>query len=102
MTPAFNRHAIIGAIAADRAKSISQDPAGEAVIFVAHGPVPEDDNRKWLEDMAVIAEHVRNVGAVCGRRAHDGPRRCGPGDSRGRDERTAGRVEAQRALGGAS
>lgn len=61
MTPAFNRHALIGAIAADRAKSISTSPESEAVILVAHGPVPEDDNRKWLDDMAVLAEHVRRA-----------------------------------------
>ena len=59
MTPAFNRHPLIGAIAADRAKAISTAPASEAVILVAHGPVPEDDNRKWLDDMAVLAEQVR-------------------------------------------
>ena len=53
MTPAFNGHAIIGAIAADRAKAISADPAKEAVILVAHGPVPDDDNSKWLDDMSV-------------------------------------------------
>lgn len=61
MTAAFNRHPLIGAIAADRAKSISKAPQSEAVILVAHGPVPEDDNRKWLEDMAVLAEHVRKA-----------------------------------------
>lgn len=59
ITPAFNRHPLIGAIAADRAKSISKTPESEAVILVAHGPVPEDDNRKWLEDMAVLAAQVR-------------------------------------------
>jgi sirohydrochlorin ferrochelatase len=59
ITPAFNRHPLIGAIAADRAKSISTAPASEAVILVAHGPVPEDDNRKWLADMAVLAEGVK-------------------------------------------
>lgn len=59
MTPAFNRHAIIGAIAADRAKAISANPASEAVILVAHGPVPDDDNQRWLEDMAVIAGRVQ-------------------------------------------
>lgn len=59
MTPAFNRHPVIGRIAADRARSISTDPANEAVILVAHGPVPEDDNRRWLDDMAVLAGHVR-------------------------------------------
>lgn len=61
MTAAFNRHPLIGAIAADRAKSISTVPATEAVILVAHGPVPDDDNRKWLDDMAVLAEHVRKA-----------------------------------------
>lgn len=61
MTPAFDRHAIIGAILADRARAISTSPAGEAVILVAHGPVPDDDNRKWLDDMAVLSEHVRQA-----------------------------------------
>jgi hypothetical protein len=60
MTPAFNRHPLIGAIAADRAKSISKTPESEAVILVAHGPVPEEDNRKWLDDMSVLAAHVRS------------------------------------------
>jgi CbiX len=59
MTPAFNRHNLIGQIAADRARSISKAPANEAVILVAHGPVPDDDNRRWLDDMAVLAEQVK-------------------------------------------
>jgi sirohydrochlorin ferrochelatase len=63
MTPAFNRHPLIGAIAADRAKSISAAPSKEAVILVAHGPVPDDDNQRWLADMAVLAEHVKQSAA---------------------------------------
>jgi sirohydrochlorin cobaltochelatase len=59
MTAAFNRHPLIAQIAADRARSISVAPADEAVILVAHGPVPDDDNRRWLDDMAVLAEQVR-------------------------------------------
>jgi sirohydrochlorin cobaltochelatase len=59
MTPALNRHPLIGAIAADRARSISTAPEQEAVILVAHGPVPDEDNRLWLEDMAVLAQHVK-------------------------------------------
>lgn len=59
MTQAFNRHPIIAQIAADRARSISTAPAAEAVILVAHGPVPDEDNRRWLEDMGVLAEQVR-------------------------------------------
>jgi len=59
MTAAFNRHTLIAQIVADRARSISTTPATEAVILVAHGPVPDEDNRRWLEDMAVLAEQVR-------------------------------------------
>ena len=59
MTPALNRHPLIGAIVADRARSISVTPQTEAVIVVAHGPVPDEDNRRWLEDMAVLAEQTR-------------------------------------------
>jgi sirohydrochlorin ferrochelatase len=63
MTPAFNRHPLIGSIAADRAKSISASPSKEAVILVAHGPVPDDDNQRWLADMAVLAEQVKQSAA---------------------------------------
>ena len=59
MTPALNRHPLIGAIVADRAKSISKTPEKEAVILVAHGPVPDEDNRRWLDDMGVLAEQTR-------------------------------------------
>lgn len=60
MTAALNRHSLVGAIAADRAKSISAAPEKEAVILVAHGPVPDEDNRRWLEDMAVLAQQVKD------------------------------------------
>lgn len=59
MTPAFNRHPLIAQIAADRATSISKSPATEAVILVAHGPVPDDDNDRWLADMKVLADQVQ-------------------------------------------
>jgi sirohydrochlorin ferrochelatase len=59
MTSALNRHPLIGAIVADRAKSISKAPQREAVILVAHGPVPDEDNRRWLEDMAALAEQTK-------------------------------------------
>lgn len=99
MTPAFNNHAIIGAIAADRAKSISADPAKEAVILVAHGPVPDDDNQKWLADMAVLAEQVRRSAPFASVDFMTVRDDAGPAvrDAATRDLRA--RVEAQRALG---
>lgn len=59
LTPAFNRHALIGQVLIDRAKAMSTTPSGEAVILLAHGPVPDDDNRRWLADMAVLADQVK-------------------------------------------
>ena len=67
MTPALNRHPLIGAIVADRAKSISKAPENEAVILVAHGPVPDDDNRRWLEDMEALHQRLeRLLAAIAG------------------------------------
>ena len=70
--PAFNRHPLIGQIVADRASAMSTAPASEAVILVAHGPVPDDDNRRWLEDMAVLADARPRGQAVRRRGLHDG------------------------------
>lgn len=59
MTEALNDHPLVGEILADRAKAISTDPAQEAVVLVAHGPVPEEDNHRWLEDMKALAEQMK-------------------------------------------
>jgi sirohydrochlorin ferrochelatase len=59
MTAALNDHRVVGEILAARATAISRDASRESVIVVAHGPVPEDDNRRWLADMKVSADHVR-------------------------------------------
>jgi hypothetical protein len=55
MTKALGRHPIVADILLSRAQSISTDPAGEVVILVAHGPIPEAENQLWLEDMKVLA-----------------------------------------------
>ncbi|MDQ3171517.1 MAG: hypothetical protein M3Q55_15390 [Acidobacteriota bacterium] len=58
MTPALDNHALLGAIVADRARSISTAASKESVILVAHGPVPESDNALWLADMRALSAHV--------------------------------------------
>jgi hypothetical protein len=60
MVPALDTHAIVASILVDRAASISRDPAHEVVILVAHGPVPEDDNKLWLRDMRSLADQMRD------------------------------------------
>lgn len=59
MTPALNDHPIVGDVLASRARAISRDPGKEALIIVAHGPNEEEDNRRWLADMASLAEQMR-------------------------------------------
>jgi hypothetical protein len=55
MTPALNDHPVVADILASRARAISQNAANEAVVIVAHGPVGDDENRRWLDDMKSIA-----------------------------------------------
>ncbi|MCC7416186.1 MAG: hypothetical protein IT176_03520 [Acidobacteria bacterium] len=61
LTPALNDHPIVAEILASRARAISRDPAKEALIIVAHGPNEEDDNRRWLADMASLAGRIRHA-----------------------------------------
>jgi hypothetical protein len=58
MTDALNGHAIVGEILIDRARDISSAPSQEAVIIVAHGPVPDADNERWLQDMKILADQM--------------------------------------------
>ena len=58
LTDALNRHGLVGDILIDRAQAISLAPENEAVVVVAHGPVPDEDNRRWLDDMAVLARQI--------------------------------------------
>ena len=59
MTGALDAHPIVADILADRARAVSTDPAREAVILVAHGPVTDAENDKWLEKMRVLAAGVQ-------------------------------------------
>lgn len=62
MTQALNDHPIVAEILTTRARSISRDPASEAVVIVAHGPNEDDQNRRWLADMASLAQRVSTAG----------------------------------------
>ncbi len=59
VTGALDSHPIVAQILTDRARAISSDPAREAVILVAHGPVGDDENAKWLENMQALARGIR-------------------------------------------
>lgn len=59
MASALDHHRIVADILRDRAASISHDPAHEVVLLVAHGPVPEDENKLWLVDMDILANEMK-------------------------------------------
>ena len=61
MTAALNDHTIVAEILASRARAISRDSAKEALLIVAHGPTEEDDNVRWLKDMASLAGRIRQT-----------------------------------------
>lgn len=59
MTPALDHHPLVAAILTDRAKAISTMPDREAVVLVAHGPVPDADNDRWLDDLKQLADQMK-------------------------------------------
>jgi sirohydrochlorin ferrochelatase len=61
MGKALDDHPIVADILVSRARAISREPAREAVVLVAHGPVPDADNALWLEDMRRLAGRVREA-----------------------------------------
>lgn len=61
MTGALGRHRLVAEILAARASSISKDAGNEAVILVAHGPVADDENKRWVEDMLALAAGIHGA-----------------------------------------
>jgi len=59
MRKALDADPTVADILLTRASSISNDPKNEVVIVVAHGPVSEETNRLWLNDMAKLADGMK-------------------------------------------
>lgn len=58
MAPALNDHPVVADILLSRARSISENPGREALVVVAHGPVDDEENRRWLADMRSTAARM--------------------------------------------
>lgn len=59
MRDALGRHPLVADILLARTLEISREPAHEVVVVVAHGPVTDESNAKWLGDMSVLVERMR-------------------------------------------
>jgi sirohydrochlorin cobaltochelatase len=62
MTAALNAHPLVAQILVSRARAISRRPAEEAAVIVAHGPVSDEDNQRWLTDMKLLGAGVADAG----------------------------------------
>lgn len=59
MTSAIDHSPLVAQILLSRAERLSKNPARETVVLVAHGPVSEKENQKWLVDMSILADTMR-------------------------------------------
>lgn len=59
MTRALDDHPKVAEILTARAKALGGDPSNEVVIVVAHGPVTDESNRKWLADMSSLVGRMK-------------------------------------------
>ena len=61
MARALNDHPIVAEILTSRARAVSRNQTEEAVVIVAHGPNEDEDNRRWLADLASLADRIRGA-----------------------------------------
>lgn len=61
LTGALDAHATVAEILIARALEVSETPADEVVVVVAHGPSSEEDNDLWLGNMNVLVERMRDA-----------------------------------------
>lgn len=56
--PALDHDPVVAEILLSRAGAISRDPRSEVVVVVAHGPNSDEENRRWLHDMEIVARRI--------------------------------------------
>lgn len=61
MTSALDDHNIVAEILHDRVTTLSKTPANETVVFAAHGPSRESDNKKWIQNMESLSQKVQKI-----------------------------------------
>jgi len=59
ITQALDADPLVAGILADRARAMSADAGRESLVLVAHGPLNDEDDRKWLADLAELGRAVK-------------------------------------------
>lgn len=59
LTPAMDDHPLLAQILAEEIRTISQQPATESVVLVAHGPNDDADNQRTMASLETLARQIR-------------------------------------------
>ena len=59
---AMDTDPMISKILFDKALESSKNTKGTTLILIAHGPENKTDNDRWMQDMQIHAEYLRNTG----------------------------------------
>ncbi len=66
LTPALDDHPWVAQILHERIQELSSNPAEETIILVAHGPISEDYNRKWIKTMESLSQKIQQKQKISG------------------------------------
>ena len=62
MMPPLDDDPVVAEVLLERAQELSQRPQQETVVLVAHGPVSDEDNSRWIEVLARVGQRLRAAG----------------------------------------
>jgi len=62
MGEALDDSPVVAEILLERARSLSRKPEEETVVLVAHGPIGDTDNQRWLSTMRRLAASIKQEG----------------------------------------
>ena len=62
MTGALDASPLVSEIVLERAREMSEEPSGEVVVLVGHGPNEPELNELWLRNMGQIGGRVKDAG----------------------------------------
>ena len=66
-TEPLDDHPLIGEILYERVEAVSKNPSTETILLVAHGPVKDSDNEKWVSTLENLGEQIRRHQAEHGK-----------------------------------
>lgn len=61
MTEALDDHDVVAGILHDRITALSNNPSGETVVLVGHGPNSSEDNRRWVDNLESLSLKIQDL-----------------------------------------